>query len=204
MSLALARLRDLPLLRAAHIDLRTRPELLGRQLLGTPAHARRDVAAVDPQLAALAVDAADDDVRVGVAGVVVVDRRPLHLAPEVPLERRHQTPHVPCEVELGTVFRRDNEPKLVLFAGTRLLEDTRAYRPSRVVERALRAVLLDPVALDVTHVQGGGLGARQAHAQQVRLDDDAARLGLKPVNGRGAARAAPSPSRDARQEGIAK
>ena len=75
-----------------------------------------------------------------------------------------------------------------------------AYRPSPVVEHALRAVLLDAIALDVAQVQGGGLGAGRPHAQQVRLNDNAARAGLKRVN---AARAAPGPSADARQERIA-
>ena len=164
---------------------------------------RRDVAPVDPQLAPIAVDAADDDVRVRVARVEVVDRRPLDFAPEVPLERRHQAPHVGGEVELRTVLRRDDEPKLVLLAGARLLEDPRANRPLRVVQRALRAVLLDAVALDVAQVQGGRLGGGRPHAQQVRLDDDAARAGLKRVNGCGAAGAAPGPSAEARQDRIA-
>ena len=127
-------LGDLALLRPPHIPFRPRSELLGRQLLGAPAHAARDVAPVNPQLAPVAVDAANDDVRVRVAGVEVVDRRPLHFAPEVPLERRHQAPHVDGEVELRTVLGRDDEPKLVLLAGTRLLEDPRANRPLRVVE----------------------------------------------------------------------
>ena len=60
-------LGDLALLRAPDIPLRPRPELLGRQLLRAPAHAGRDVGPVNPHLAAIAIDAADDDVRVRVA-----------------------------------------------------------------------------------------------------------------------------------------
>ena len=122
-------LGDLPLLRAPHVAFRTRPELLGRKLLGAPAQAGRDVAPVDPKLPPVAVDAADDDVRVRVLGVVVVDRRPLDFATEVPLELRHQAPHVDGEIELGAVLRRDDETKLVLLAGARLLEGPRANRP---------------------------------------------------------------------------
>ncbi len=170
------------------------PELVGRQLLGAPAHARRDVAPVDPKLAPIAVDAADDDVHVRVARVEVVDRRPLHFASDVPLERRHQAPHVGGEVELRAVFRRDNEPKLVLLAGARLLEDPGANRALRVVQRALRAVPFDAVAFDVADVQGGRLGPGRAHAKQVRFDDDAPRASLQRVNGCGAAGAAPGPS----------
>ena len=132
---------------------------------------------------------------VRVARIEMVHRRPFHFAPEVPLDRRHQAPHVRGEVELRAVFGRDNKPKLVFLAGTRLLEDARAYRPSRVVQRALRAVLLDAIALDVAHVQGCRLGGGRPHTQQVRLDDHAARAGLKRVNAR---LAAPGPSADAR------
>jgi hypothetical protein len=137
------------------------------------------------------------------ARVEVVDRRPLHVAPDVPLERRHQAPHVSGELELRTVLRRDNETKLVFLAGPGLLEDPRAYRPARVVEHALRAVLLDAIALDVAHVQGGRLGGGRPHAHQVRLDDNAARAGLSRVNGCGATGAAPGPSAQARQDRIA-
>ena len=129
-----------------------------------------------------------------VGGVEVVDRRPLEVAPDVPLERRHQAPHVDGQVELRTILRRDNEPKLVLFAGTGLLEDPRANRPSRVVELALRAVLLDAIALDVAHVQSGCLGGGRPHAQQVRLDDDASRAGPNRMNACGATCDAPGPS----------
>jgi len=44
-------------------------------------------------------------------------------------------------------------------------------------------------------VQGGGLGGGRPHAQQVRLDDNPARAGLKRLNAR---RAAPGRSADAR------
>jgi hypothetical protein len=46
------------------------------------------------------------------------------------------------------------------------------------------------MALDVAHVQGGCLGGGRPYAQQVRLDDDAARVGLKRVNASGCAPAA--------------
>ena len=187
-------LGDLALLRPPHVPFRPMPELVGRQLLGAPAHAGRNVAAVDPKLAPIAVDATDDDVHVGVARVEVVHGRPLHFAPDVPLERHHQAPHVGGEVELRAVFRRDYEPELVLLAGARLFEDPRANNPLRVVQHALRAVLLHPVPLDVADVQGGRLGGGRAHAQQVRLDDNAARAGLKRVNGCGATGAASGPS----------
>src|ERR1019366_5269567 len=52
---------------ALDVDLSARSKLLGRQLRGAPAHAGRDVAPRDPQLAPIAVNAADDDVRVRMA-----------------------------------------------------------------------------------------------------------------------------------------
>jgi len=67
----------------------------------------------------LPVHPSDDQVRVGVFGIVMIDRRPFDAAPQVPLDLRHQAPHVPGQVELRGVFRRDNEPKLVGLAETR-------------------------------------------------------------------------------------
>ena len=152
-------LGDLAGVRAPDLELVARPELLRRDLLRPPAHAAGDVASIEPQLLAVAVDAADDDVRMRVARVVVVDRRPLDLAPEVLLDLAHEAPHVGGEVQLARILGRHDEPKLVLLAKARLFERPPPHRSLGPVERALGAVLLDAVALDVPQVQRGGLGA---------------------------------------------
>jgi hypothetical protein len=182
---------------ALHVDLLARSQLLGREFLGTPAKAGRDVAPIDPQLAPVAVDAANDDVRVRVARVVVVDCRPLDLAADVALERGHEAPHVGGKVELRTVLGRDDESKLVLLARAGLLEGPAAHGALRVVEHALGTVLLDAVALDVAHVQGRRFGGAWPHALHVGLDDDAPRARLAGVYARFRSRGPRTPRTDA-------
>jgi len=99
-----ALLSDFLGVRAADVELLSRAELLGRDLLGAPAQAIRDVAAIEPDLAPVPVDAADDDVGVRVIGVVVIDCGPFELAPEVSFDARHQAPDVDGEIELVRVF----------------------------------------------------------------------------------------------------
>ena len=75
---------DLPVLRALDVDREAGPELLGGQLLRAPPKALRDVPPVETDVAPLAIDAADDEVRVRVPRVVVVNGGPFELAPEGP------------------------------------------------------------------------------------------------------------------------
>src|ERR1019366_1693801 len=144
-----ALLGHLSLARPSNLDLEPRPQALGRELLGGPAKAPGDVGAIHSQLPALAADAADDDVRMRVVGVVVVDRGPLEGPSEVDLDALHQLPDVVGEVEIAGVFRRHDEPELVALAEARLLEGLAGRGALGAVEHAPRAVLLDAVALDV-------------------------------------------------------
>ena len=170
-------LGDLTGVRSPDLELVARPKLLRRNLLRPPAHAAGDVASIEPQLVAVAVDAADDDVRMRMARVVVVDGRPLDLAPQVPLDLGHEPPHVGREVQLARILGRHDEPKLVLLAKARLFERPPPHRSLGPVERALRAVLLDAVALDVPKVHRRGLRAVRGQPHDARLDDDATRIG---------------------------
>ena len=71
-----ALLGHFPLVRPPNLDLEARPKLSVASSWaagGGPGRCRRDPIAVP----ALAADAADDDVRVRVLGIMVVDRRPL-------------------------------------------------------------------------------------------------------------------------------
>ena len=58
----------------------------------------------------------------GAMSVVMVDRRPLEFEPQVALDAGHQALHVVGEVELAGVFRRDDEPELVVLARARPVE----------------------------------------------------------------------------------
>jgi len=168
-------LRDLLGPCALDVDLLAGAEFRRGDLLRVDAKATRNVGAGEPYLAAVSVDAADDYVRVGVVRIVVIDRCPLKLAIDVPLHRGHEAPNVRRQIELGAVLGRDDEPELVLLARAGPLKGAAVYGAACVVEHALGAVPLDAVSLDVAQVQGGSLGAARFHAEQLRLDDDAAR-----------------------------
>src|SRR3546814_6088931 len=61
--------------------------------------------------------AAEDDVAVRMAGVVVIDRDPFELCAEVLLHLCHQAAHKGAEVVVfGSVLGRDDEAKLVAVA----------------------------------------------------------------------------------------
>src|ERR1019366_6622903 len=203
-------LGDLLGVRALDVDAKAGPKLLGGQLLRAPPQALRDVRAIEANLAPLAIDAAHDHMRVRVGRVVVVHRGPFELAPEVALDRGHQPPDVVGEVELAGVLGRHDDPELMSLAATRLVERLDTRRPLGRVEPALRAVLLDPVALDVAQVQCRGLGAPRAHPRHVRLDDHPAGSLPRPRNRHPRARAtdlapgAPGPAARRAEQGVAK
>ena len=159
--------------RPADVELVAGPELLGGDLLGAPAHAARDVRAVQAHFAPIEVLAADDDMGMGMIRVVVVDRGPLQVAPGVRFDAPHQPPHERSEVHLAGVLRRDDDSELVVLAGARPLERLWPNRPVGVIEDPLRAVALHSVALDVSKVERRRLGAACRQASDVRLDDDA-------------------------------
>lgn len=123
-------LRHLPGLGAPDVEVATGAALLGGELLGTPTKAVGDVSAIEADVAAVTVDAADDDMGVGMIRVVVVDRVPLELATEISRDAGHQSPHVVGEIELDGVFGEDNEAEPVLLAQARLLEGSARADPS--------------------------------------------------------------------------
>ncbi len=148
-----ALLRDLLRLNAANVALLAGAQLLGGDLLGPPAQAVGDVAAIEAYLATVPVDAADDEVGVGMIRIVVVDGAPFELAPEVARDAGHEPANVVSELELARILGRDDEPELMLLAGARLFEGARSHRAFGPVEHTFRSILLDAVALDVPQVQ---------------------------------------------------
>ncbi|MGD0679005.1 MAG: hypothetical protein ABSC94_26670 [Polyangiaceae bacterium] len=97
-------LRDFPGVGALDVEIVAGTELLGRELLGGPAQAVRDVAAVEAKLATAPVDTPDDDVRVGMIGIEMVHCQPFELATQVAFDARHQAPDVVGEVELRGIL----------------------------------------------------------------------------------------------------
>ena len=120
------------------------PEVVGGKLLRAPANAVRDVTAIEAHLAAIPVDAPDDQVGVGVVGVVVIDGGPFEAASEVAFHPCHEAPDVIGEVKTLSVLGRDDEPELMTLAVARLGEDLPSRWSVGAVEDALGAVLLTP------------------------------------------------------------
>ena len=80
----------LPLKLLRHLLLGLPAQLPGDDLAGPLADAVGDVVAGDVEGLAVVGDAPDDDVGVGMAGVVVIDRDPVELRPEVGFHLLHQ------------------------------------------------------------------------------------------------------------------
>jgi hypothetical protein len=195
--------------RALEIEQRARAEVQGGQLLGAGAHAVGDVLAVETDREAVAVDPADDDVRVRIVRVVVVDGRPVQTASDVLLHLGPEPPDVGRHVELVAVLGRQDEAELVLLSRQGPLEVVRVCGAVRTVEVALRAVALDALPLDVPEVQRGALQRGALHLDDARLDDGAARERRWRADGdarlggpHGARRTASSPH--AREDRVAK
>jgi hypothetical protein len=200
---------DLARTRALEVELGAGSKVEGGQLLGAGAHAVGDVLAIETDREAVAVDAADDDVRVRVVRVVVVDGRPVQTAPDVLLHLSHEPPDVGGHVELLAVLGREDEAELVLLTLHRPLEVLGVGGTVRAVEVALRAVALDALPLDVPQVQRGAFQRGALHLDDARLDDGAARERRWRADGdarlggpHGARRTASSPH--AREDRVAK
>ena len=136
-----------------------------------------DVVAGDVQDLPVIGHAADDDVAVRVAGVVVIDRDPIELRLQVALHLRHEPArHVAKVAQLGAVLGRHDKPELVavVLAPVEELRSVRVVLEGRVEPAAL-AVERRAVALQVAEMGKGSLAARAAQLHHPRLDHDAAR-----------------------------
>jgi hypothetical protein len=136
-------------LQAFHLALR--PKLQGDQGLGVGAQAVADVIPRHDEVATLVVAAADDDVRVGVAGVEVVDGDPVQPGVEVLFHLPHQVADEGLQVrQSGAVLGRDDEAELVRVALAAVQEGAAVgLVAGGVIEPARQAVPGDAVALDV-------------------------------------------------------
>src|SRR5689334_10215556 len=80
-----------------------------------------DVVPGDVEDAAIIEDATDDDVGVGMAGVVMVDRDPVEPCGEIEFHLAHEVAGEAAKVgHFSGILRRDDEPKLVAIFPTDL------------------------------------------------------------------------------------
>lgn len=164
---------------------RSRAKIEIDQFGGTLAHPRGQIITRDHQVGTTMILTAHDDMRVGMAGVEVIDRDPVELRAEIVFHPRHQPPGQRLEVVIfRTVLGRDDEAELVAVAVPALaklpaIDDigVGAVQCTRL-PLACRAV-----ALEIAQVRRGTGQSFAGKLHDPRFDDDAA----LPVGGRTAA-----------------
>ena len=112
--------RDLVLQLGLELDFTLVSQFPRDQVACPLADAVGDVIAGDVEDAAIIEDAADDDVGVGMAGVVMVDRDPVEPCGKIQLHLAHEVAGEAAKVShFGGIFRRHDEPKLMaIFPAT--------------------------------------------------------------------------------------
>jgi len=117
--------------------------------------------------------------RMGMTGIVVIDRDPVEPCPDIALHFYHQAARVDSEVyEFDSIFCRDDDPELVPVVSAALKE-----RPSvchiflPVIEDAAAAIPFNAVTLYVAQVRCEGARTGPGfHARNVHLDRHAPHL----------------------------
>src|SRR5690606_31445009 len=103
------------------------------------------------------VAAVDDDMHMGMAGVVVVDRYPIEFRAEVGFHLFHEIAGVGREVrQLRAVLERDDEPELVAVV-LAALKEVVSVGPvlGPRIEPATLAVARGSVTLDIAQMRAG-------------------------------------------------
>ena len=112
---------DLGLQPLAQLQMRFRPELQRRPLLGPQPHAIGDVVLGNNQILAEVVLAADDDMAVRMAGVEMIDRHPVEFGLEIGLHLAHHVAGEAAQIgQAVAVLGRDDEPERVAVFGSAL------------------------------------------------------------------------------------
>ena len=120
-----------------------------------------DVVAGDVEGLAVVGDAPNDDVGVRVAGVVVIDRDPVELRPEVGFHLLHQIAGGLARVgQLHAVLGRDDEAELMAVLAAPFDEGAAILHVALGrIDLALLAVLRHAVAFEIAQVRVHCLGA---------------------------------------------
>jgi len=129
---------------AALLDLGDGTKLQRRQIARPLADAVGEIVAVDDKVLAQLVRSAHDDMDMGMAGVVVIDRDPIEPCAEIGFDLGQEVARIGREVgKISAVFGRDDEAELVAIVGAALDEG-----------RAVGAVLAGRIELAAIAVAG--------------------------------------------------
>ena len=149
--------RDLGLQLLPQLQIRFRPELQRRALLGPQPHAVGDVVLGNDQVLAEVVLAADDDMAVRVAGVEMVDRYPVEFGAEIGLHLAHDVSGEAAQIgQAVAVLGRDDEPERVAVCGAALDEGTAVgVTGVAAIQFARPAIAGGAVPLEIAQVRAG-------------------------------------------------
>ena len=152
---------DLPLQAPCHLLLGLAAQLQGDDLAGPLANAVGDIVAGDVEGLAVLGDAAHQDMGVWVSGVVVIDRDPVELRPQVGFHLLHQIARGLARVgQLHPVLGRDDEAELMAILAAPVEEGAAVLHVALAgIDLALLAVAGHAVAFEVTQVRVHRLGA---------------------------------------------
>ena len=138
------------------------------------AQAARNVIAGDDEIAPIVAFARDDEMRMGLAGVVVIDRHPVEPGSKIALHLRRQ---VACEFseagKLARILRRQNDPELVAVLRPALQECLFVgVRAMPVIEARGLAVRAGPIPPHIVEVKLLREAALRVHADDAHLDQN--------------------------------
>ncbi len=178
---------DLVLQLRLKLDLTLVTQFPGYQLARPVADAIGDIVSGNVENAAVIKDATHDDVGVGMAGVVMIDRDPVEASGEIQFHLAHEVPREAAKVaHLGCILRRDDEPKLMAIFPAAL---HKRLAVGLVLEGgiglALIAVTRNTIPFKVTQMGIDGPAHRPAHlrppcAPRLRIEPDYPRLDHDP------------------------
>src|SRR5262249_15830724 len=175
---------------AAQFDLCLRAKFERHQFLRPVPDAVGDVVPADVEDTPVIEDTPDDDMGVGMAGVVMIDGDPVEVRPKIGFHLPHQIAGEAAKVaHLGAVFRRDDEAELMTVVAPTLDErlSVRVVLDGRIAA-AFVAVARDAIAFEIAqmsidraragsaaHLRATSAGSLSGQLHHPRLHHDAAR-----------------------------
>ncbi len=153
----------LPLKLLRYLKLALATQFQRNDLTGSFADAIGDIVAGYVEGLAILGDAAQEDMRVRVSCVVVIDRDPVELRPEVRFHLLHQSAGGLTRIgQVRTILGRDDEAELMAVIASPLKEGAAILHvPLGRIDLALRAILRHAVPFEVTQVRLARKLARQ-------------------------------------------
>jgi hypothetical protein len=150
-----------PLKLLRYLQLGLPAQFPSNDLAGPLANAVGDIVAGDVEGLAVLRDAAEEDMGVRMAGVVMIDGDPVELRPEVGFHLLHQIAGGLARVrQLHAVLGRDDEAELMAVFAAPVQESTAILHVALGrIDMALRTILRHAVPFEVTQVRVHCLGA---------------------------------------------